>query len=68
MKPISSGKSLGQYQWDKMHEKNHQRFTHDFGGKVFFVYSVKGSGKKKNIYNIEVVNQIIKEMNRLKTQ
>jgi len=66
VKPISSGKALDQYQWDKMHEKNHQRFTHDFGGKVFFVYSVKETGKKKKIYNDEVVDQIEKEMNRLK--
>jgi len=29
------------------------------------VYSVKGSGKKKKIYNTEVIDQIIEEINRL---
>ena len=31
----------------------------------FFVYSVKGAGKKKKIYNTEVIDDIIKEINRL---
>lgn len=49
-----------------MHEKNHQRFTRDFGDSVFFVYSVK-SAKKRNIYNIEVIDEIKKEMDRLQS-
>lgn len=65
IKPITSGQSINQYQWVKMHQKNHERFEHDFGGRVFFVYSIKGSGKKKIIYNTEVIDQIIQEINRL---
>ena len=42
-------KSLNQYQWIEMHSKNHLKFEHEFGGKVFFVYSTKSSGKEKNI-------------------
>jgi len=47
IKPISFGQSINQYQWVEMHQKNHERFKNDFGGHVFFVYSVKGAGKKK---------------------
>ncbi len=36
------------------------------GGKVFFIYSVKGSGKKKKIYNTDVIDKIIKEIDRLR--
>jgi len=48
-----------------MHRKNHERFKNGFGGHVFFVYSVKGSGKKKKIYNTEVIDKIIEEIKRL---
>lgn len=65
IKPISSGQSINQYQWIEMHRKNHERFKKEFGGKVFFVYSVKGSGKKKKIYNTEVIDEMIEEINRL---
>ncbi len=64
IKPISSGKSINDYQWDKMHKDNHDRFTSDFGGKVFFIYSIK-SGDKKQIYNTEVVEEIKAEIKRL---
>ena len=49
-----------------MHRKNHKRFKNDFGGNVFFVYSVKGAGKKKKIYNTEVIDKIINEIDRLR--
>lgn len=65
IKPIASGQSLNQYQWIEIHKVNHERFEKDFGGKVFFVYSTKASGKKR-IYNIEVIDQIQKEIRRLK--
>ncbi|MFW5721385.1 MAG: MjaI family restriction endonuclease [Bacteroidota bacterium] len=65
IKPISSGQSLNQYQWDEMHRKHHEKFKEDFGGRVFFIYSIKGSGKKKIIYNTEVIDEILKEIKRL---
>jgi len=65
IKPISSGIALDQYQWDKMHEDNHKKFEEKFGGKVFFIYSVKSSGKKKVIYNPEVIDEIKREIDRL---
>ena len=66
IKPIASGLSLNQYQWIKMHKKSHERFEKDFGGKVFFVFSTKSSSGTKKIYNTEVIEQIIVEVNRLR--
>ncbi|KAF0151815.1 MAG: hypothetical protein FD143_1600 [Ignavibacteria bacterium] len=66
IKPISSGQALNQYQWIEMHRMNHERFQRDFGGKVFFVYSVKSSGKKKKIFNTEVIDEIATELERIK--
>lgn len=65
IKPILSGQALNQYQWIEMHMINHQRFESDFGGKVFFVYSIKSSKDKKKIYNIEVIEQIREEIHLL---
>lgn len=64
IKPVT-GQSLNQYQWIEMHAKSHQKFLKDFGGKAFFVYSVKSSGKKKKIQNVEVVDEIRDEINRI---
>jgi hypothetical protein len=65
IKPIASGQALNQYQWIEMHRVNHQRFENEFSGKVFFIYSVKSSGKKKKIYNTEVIEDITNEISRL---
>lgn len=48
-----------------MHRKNHERFEKKIGGKVFFVFSTKSSSGTKKIYNTEVIEQIIVEINRL---
>lgn len=42
----------------------HQKFTERYGGKVFYVVSVK-EGKNKVIHNKEVVDEIQAEMRRL---
>jgi hypothetical protein len=49
-----------------MHKVNHAKFEKEFSGKVFFVYSTKSSAGKKTIYNREVIEQIRKEIIRLK--
>lgn len=67
IKPISSGIALNQYQWIEMHQKNHQRFFEDEGGKVFFIFSVKSTGKKKKIFNVEVIDEIKREIDRLES-
>jgi len=65
IKPIASGQALNQYQWVEMHMVNHQKFESEFGGKVFFVYSTKSTAGKKKIHNIEVIDQIRTEIERL---
>jgi hypothetical protein len=64
IKPIASGKSINDYQWETMHQNGHNRFLKEFGGNVFFIYSVK-SGERKQIYNTEVIEQIKSEITRL---
>ncbi|HSV88397.1 MAG TPA: MjaI family restriction endonuclease [Bacteroidales bacterium] len=65
IKPIATGQALNQYQWIEMHRNNHERFARDFGGKVFFVFSTKSPSGTKRIYNTEVIDQIIAEIQRL---
>lgn len=45
--------------------KTHKNFQKEFGGKVFFVYSTK-CGQDKNIHNIQVVDEIKNEIEKLK--
>lgn len=45
--------------------KTHEKFTAKYGGKVFYVISVKEEGKKI-IYNREVIDEIRKEIDRLR--
>jgi len=42
----------------------HEKFTEKFGGKVFYVFSIK-EGDKKRIYNSEIIEEIKQEINRL---
>ena len=46
-------------------KKTHKKFTDKYGGKVFYVISVKEE-KKKIIYNPEVIEEIRNEIERLK--
>lgn len=46
-------------------KKSHEKFTAQYGGKVFYIISVT-EGKKKVIYNKEVIEEIKKEIERLK--
>jgi hypothetical protein len=49
----------------KFQQVTHQKFTEKYGGKVFYVISIKEGGKKR-IYNMEVIDEIKDEMIRLK--
>ncbi|HDQ44707.1 MAG TPA: MjaI family restriction endonuclease [bacterium] len=49
----------------ELQQRTHEKFTNDYGGKVFYVYSAK-SGDKKVIVNKEVVGEILQEIERLK--
>ena len=42
----------------------HKKFTEKYGGKVFYVFSIK-DGDKKRIYNTEIVEEIKQEIKRL---
>jgi len=42
----------------------HKKFTDKFGGKVFYVISIK-EGDKKKIHNTEVIEEIKEEINKL---
>jgi len=50
----------------KFQEASHKKFTEKFGGKVFYVISVKDERGKKKIYNQEVIEEIKAEIKRLK--
>lgn len=49
----------------KFQEKTHKKFTEKYGGKVFYIISIK-EGKKKIIHNPEVIEEIRKEIENLK--
>ncbi|MDI6811390.1 MAG: MjaI family restriction endonuclease [archaeon] len=46
-------------------EATHKKFTEKYGGKVFYVISIK-EGDKKKIHNADVIDEIRKEIERLK--
>ena len=48
-------------------KKTHEKFTAKYGGKVFYVISVK-EGKRKIIHNPEVIEEIRKEIERLQKE
>jgi Mor family transcriptional regulator len=48
-----------------LQRKAHEKFTKEFGGKVFYVFSSKVKDRKE-IRNKEVINEIRREIIRLK--
>ncbi len=63
IKPVS-GRNIDFYNVKGFHIKNHEKFTNKYKGKVFFIYS-KTIDKKKQIQNIEVIDEIKQEIKRL---
>jgi hypothetical protein len=61
IKPIEAGMALDEYKWNGIQKETHDKFTKQFGGKVFFVYSIK-QGDKKVIYNKGVIDEIKREI------
>jgi len=49
----------------EIQKTTHKNFTEQYGGKVFYVISIK-EGNKKIIHNKEVIDEIKKEIERLK--
>ncbi|MBF0413813.1 MAG: MjaI family restriction endonuclease [Desulfamplus sp.] len=65
IKPVSNINSIPQIFKEKEIQKNtHSKFTNEFGGNVFYIFSIK-EGKNKKIYNTEIIDEIRKEIVRL---
>ncbi|GEM_PF-1530865 len=50
----------------KFQEETHKKFTEKYGGRVFYVISIKDKQGRKIIYNQEVIEEIKSEIKRLK--
>lgn len=65
IKPISDVSYIPEiYKERNIQQNTHKKFTEKYGGKVFYLFSCK-SGDKKVITNIEVVDEIKNEIQRL---
>jgi hypothetical protein len=65
IKPVNQGIQLSQIFKERgLQEKTHEKFTKEFGGKVFYIFSAK-DGDKKVILNREVIDEIKAEIDRL---
>jgi hypothetical protein len=66
IKPVSSGIQLPEiFKEYNLQKETHQKFTEVFGGKVFYLFSEK-IGDRKEIKNKEVIEEIKKEIERLR--
>jgi hypothetical protein len=67
IKPVSAVSQIPQiYKERSLQKKTHEKFTGKFGGKVFYVFSLK-QGNVKVIQNTEVIPEIQQEIHRLHT-
>jgi len=66
IKPVSDTAQIAViFQQRNQQEETHKKFQEKFGGKVFYVFSIKENGKKR-IANEEIINEILAEIERLK--
>ncbi len=66
IKPVSQVSSIPEiYKEREIQHSTHIKFTKQYGGKVFYLFSCK-SGDKKIIVNTEVIDEIKEEIKRLK--
>ena len=66
IKPVNSGIQLPEIHKEyALQAETHKKFTEVFGGKVFYLFSAK-VGDKKEIANREVIEDIKKEIEKLK--
>ena len=65
IKPVSQVSSIPEiYKEREIQHSTHIKFTQQYGGKVFYLFSCK-SGDKKIIVNTEVMDEIKEEIDRL---
>ncbi|MFH0883635.1 MAG: MjaI family restriction endonuclease [bacterium] len=66
IKPISKGIQIPQiFKEHEIQRNTHEKFKEKYGGNVYYIFSGK-AGDKKVIMNLEVVDEIKKEIKRLK--
>ncbi len=65
IKPITYNQTPEIYKWKEWLSRTHKNFEEKFGGKVFIIFSVK-KGDKKDIHNKGVIEDIRREILRLK--
>ena len=65
IKPVNQGIQLSQIFKEKdLQSKTHEKFTRQYGGKVFYVFSSK-VGERKEISNKEVIGELRNEIERM---
>ena len=64
IKPITYEQTPEIHRWKEWLTSTHKKFEETVGGKVFTIFSVK-KGDKKNIYNLDVINEIKSEIDGL---
>jgi len=66
IKPVNQGIQLSQiFKEKELQLKSHEKFTKQYGGKVFYIFSSR-VGERKEIRNKEVIAEINQEIERLK--
>jgi len=66
IKPVSNTAQIAViFQQRNQQEQTHKKFQEKYGGKVFYIFSIKENGKKR-IANSEIIDEIEKEIERLK--
>ena len=65
IKPVNQGIQITQiYKEQNIQTQTHQQFYKKYGGKVFYIFS-ETTNQKKHIKNVEVIDEIKKEIKRL---
>ncbi len=68
IKPVNSSVQLSEiFKEHRLQLESHKKFTEKYGGKVFYVFSVR-NGQEKKIANEDVVAEIKEEIRRLDDQ
>lgn len=67
IKPITYEQTPEIYKWKEWLSKTHDKFEKDKKGKVFVIFSIKRKDKKV-IYNPEVIDEIKKEIKRIRKE
>ena len=67
IKPAGDAQISEIFKEKEIQKRTHEKFQEQYGGKVFYIISIKKDGKKI-IYNEEVINEIKKELLRLENE